>query len=687
MQYQILYSKIEIPELQKNLIIRERLLKVLNSLSEKMIILYGTVGYGKTVLISHYIQLYEMPCAWYHLDDMDNDLCTFFKYLSASFKQVWNDFEFNPSEYFTSENEAMTYYQLSMHFILYLNEFLNRSQNDRYKLALVLDDFQVIKNEDIFSFIDLLMEYSSSRLKIFLATKSSLPGFAAAFMLREKAHVLGTEVLAFTQQEVVHVLEKITHQDIDDIVAKNVYKKVEGWPAETMFVAQYFKQLGYVQKDLDWNIISDESLIKHYIMNELFKKLPYDIQQFLVRTCVLDEISVGLCNSVLQIHNARSTLNYLLQENLFILRINRGSGNYRYHSLFQLFLQKYILPEQKKETLERAADYYMRRGNIDRAIEYYIQCDSYKKVEQYFIEYGMTLLHQKQFQTLNRYMEYLEHPSGMYAISPAYKDVAQQIYSFLNKQKEHVETAVPQVYIQYFGTFKVYLGKEHYEMAWRTKKATELFAYLSLMHGKPVKRNDLLKKLWPEDYPNNAVAMLHNMLYNIRKELSPFHMSDLIQYVNREYTMNMEWISSDLSSIQELCQAIERKDINLLVKNKERFFTYWGAYLDGIENTWCSLEKYYYEKCFFNGCDLLGTYLAKQEMWADAAQVLKAGLEVDTYSEIIAQKLMGCYAKLQDKKEGKKLYNYVCQLYKSELGIQPGQAFINAYKECIHGCA
>lgn len=682
MNYQILHSKIEVPELQKNLVIREQLIKMLHQMPEKMVILHATVGYGKTVLMSHYVQLYEVPCAWYHLDNMDNNLYTFFEYLSASFRRVWPDFSFDIYSYLdnTAENQAC------MDFVMYLNQFLSRSQNDKYKFVLVLDDFQVIQNEDIFFFIDLLMEHSSSRLRIFLATKSGLPGFVAAFILREKACVLDAETLAFTFGEVVSVLEKMTHQNIDDYVSKHVFKKVEGWPAGTMFVAQYFKQIGHVQRDLDWNIISDESLIKYYIMNELYKKLPYDIQQFLIHTCVLDEISVNLCNSVLQIHNARSTLDYLLQENLFILRVNRGSGNYRYHSLFQLFLQKYILPEQKKNILERAADYYLRCGNIDRAVDYYVRSGNHKKVEQYFISYGMNWLHQKQFQLLKCCMEYLEQPDGENFMSPECKKVAEQVSLQMGKSKKQSKHTVS-VYVQCFGPFKVYLGDEHYEMAWRTKKTSELFAYLTELQGKAVKRSKLLENLWPEDYPNNAVAMLHNMFYNIRKELASFQINDLIQYTNRQYSMNMDMVASDLYAIQELCQAVEREDIDVLVKNKEKFFTYWGTYFDGIENVWCSMKKYYYEKCFLTGCDLLGTYLEQQGMLSEAARVLKAGLEVDAYSETMAQNLMGCYAQLQDKKEGKKLYNYVCRIYESELGIQPGQAFIKAYEACIHGCA
>lgn len=511
MIYKILHSKIEIPKIQKNLVIRERLLKIMSNSKEKMLVLNGALGYGKTVLLSHYIRLYKVPCAWYHLDEMDNDLCTFFEYLTEAFSGVWQDFKFDVHSYLMSQNETSKFYQIGMDFIQKLNEYLNRPQSDGSRAALVLDDFQTIRNEDIFSFIHLLMDHTSDNLKIYIAAKGSLPAFTATLVLQEKARILETPLLAFTEEEVVKVLEKATHFNIDMQISKSVFKKTEGWPVGTMFVAQYFKQNGYVQPNLDWDTISDKP--QHH----------------------------------------------------------------------------------KKEGEERT--------------EIHVQC---------------------------------------------------------------------------FGTFTVYLGEKKQEMNWRTKKATELFAYLYVCRGKAVKRNDLLKILWPDEYPNNAVAMLHNMLYNIRKELAPFGIQNLIEYTGHKYTMDVTLISSDYDKVQQICQAVERKNITLLEENKTLFFTYWGTYLDGIENTWCFREKYYYEKCFINGCDLLSTYLMKNGSWDDAVKVLQAGIEMDVYAENLAIKLMKCYTGSHDKKEGRRLYEHISGVYRSDLHIDPSQEFVQAYEKCMN---
>lgn len=657
MIYKILCSKIQIPELQKNLIIRERLVKKIDSAAPSLVILHGTVGYGKTVLLSQYMRLYEIPCAWYHLDVMDNAISVFFEYLSASVKSVWEDFSFCIDDY-ADENRELFVERISLNFVACLNEFLRR---DGRKTAIVLDDFQVLENRDIFLFIRRLLAYSEKNLRLYIATKSALPEFAAAHLIREEACIIEMEALAFNEHEVAGVLERILHQDISMEISQNVYKKTEGWPAGTMFMAQYFKSTGGLKEETDWNVIDDEALIQNYLMNELFYRLPYDIQQFLIKTSVLDELCVGICNYTLNITDARSILNYLIQESLFILRISKGNGYYRYHSIFKRFLMKLILPEQKKEILDRAAKWYLKKGNADRALECWIQNDNREKVKDYFGKFSKEGFESVDISMIKRCRDYLD-----YKIDDLYK-------------------VRGRMRIRYFGGFSVVLGEEEHEISWRTKKTAELFAYLSLRDERPIRREELLKTLWPEDFPNNAVAMLHNMFYNIRKELTPYGQNERIVYAAKEYFMDMSGVISDVETIDKICRATEEKDIVCLVQNAQYFAHYWGVYLEGIENTWCTLKRSYYERCFLEGCELLGKYYMKKNQYTEAIRTLKSGLLVDIYCESLALLLMKCYGFMSERKEGKKLFEKLCKIWENDLGIVPGKELVSAYEACLHG--
>ena len=48
----------------------------------------GPAGSGKTVLISSYIEHQNLPCLWYHMDEGDSDISTFFYYMGLAGKKA-----------------------------------------------------------------------------------------------------------------------------------------------------------------------------------------------------------------------------------------------------------------------------------------------------------------------------------------------------------------------------------------------------------------------------------------------------------------------------------------------------------------------------------------------------------------------------------------------------------------------
>ena len=56
----------------------------------------------------------------------------------------------------------------------------------------------------------------------------------------------------------------------------------------------------------------DQEVIYDYLANEVFAKQPADLQQFMLRTAVLPEMTAELCNALLEITHAQVYLEQLL---------------------------------------------------------------------------------------------------------------------------------------------------------------------------------------------------------------------------------------------------------------------------------------------------------------------------------------------------------------------------------------
>ena len=84
MPAKILSTKLFIPPPRKDLVSRPRLLDALRQGStRKLTLISAPAGYGKTTLLSEWIDQQEMPFGWLSLDQGDNDLDRFLAYLIA----------------------------------------------------------------------------------------------------------------------------------------------------------------------------------------------------------------------------------------------------------------------------------------------------------------------------------------------------------------------------------------------------------------------------------------------------------------------------------------------------------------------------------------------------------------------------------------------------------------------------
>src|SRR5205809_4046186 len=85
----ILATKLYIPRLRPHVVLRPRLLERLNEgLYRKLTLISAPVGFGKTTLLSAWVEGIDRQVAWLSLDEGDSDPARFLTYLVASLRTV-----------------------------------------------------------------------------------------------------------------------------------------------------------------------------------------------------------------------------------------------------------------------------------------------------------------------------------------------------------------------------------------------------------------------------------------------------------------------------------------------------------------------------------------------------------------------------------------------------------------------
>ncbi|HSQ18595.1 MAG TPA: hypothetical protein VLM83_12900, partial [Anaerolineales bacterium] len=82
MPVQILSTKLSIPPLRSRLVARPRLIQTLNQgLEYGLVLVSAPAGYGKSTLLTAWLNQVKIPAAWLTLDESDNDPPRFLAYL------------------------------------------------------------------------------------------------------------------------------------------------------------------------------------------------------------------------------------------------------------------------------------------------------------------------------------------------------------------------------------------------------------------------------------------------------------------------------------------------------------------------------------------------------------------------------------------------------------------------------
>lgn len=81
----LLTTKLHIPPAPQAIVDRPRLVKRLTAgLNGKLTLVSAPAGYGKTTLVSAWVNSLQLPVGWYSIDNGDNDLSQFLAYLASA---------------------------------------------------------------------------------------------------------------------------------------------------------------------------------------------------------------------------------------------------------------------------------------------------------------------------------------------------------------------------------------------------------------------------------------------------------------------------------------------------------------------------------------------------------------------------------------------------------------------------
>jgi LuxR family maltose regulon positive regulatory protein len=335
-----------LPRLREGTVRRDRLLRRLAQSSYvPLTLIVAPAGYGKTTLLSHWVEHDPRRVAWLALDEADDDPVRLIASIALALDEL---FPADPS----------------------IADLANALEHRNEPFVLVLDDLQHVSSPEALAVVMAVGDSVPPGSQLVLAARSEPELPIGRLRAQGRLIDLGRRDLVMTRREAAVMLSLADLELAPDDV-QLLLDRTEGWAVGLYLAALSLRGTRSVA-----GFRGDDRLIADYVRDELLDALDPERLAFLEQSSVLDELSGPLCDAVLERRGSGSTLRELSRSNLLVVPLDHADEAYRYHALFADLLRAELRrtdPGLAAELHLRASAWYAEAGDRDRAIDHAIE--------------------------------------------------------------------------------------------------------------------------------------------------------------------------------------------------------------------------------------------------------------------------------------------------------------------------
>ncbi len=420
----LLNTKLYIPPVRPNIVQRTRLVQRIETgitSNHKLTLISAPAGFGKTTLISDWSNDTRIPLAWVSLDGGDNDLTRFLGYCIAALRTI------KPSI-----GDASLELQQSPHpqpVETVLTTLINELDEIHERFALVLDDYHVIESHHVHEALNFLINHLPRKMHLIIATRADLPLPIARLRIRVRLTEISEFDMRFTLDEATTYMNDVMQLDLakEDIAA--LENRTEGWIAGLQMTALSIQGSGDVS-GLVRALSGKHRFILDYLMEEVLGQQSAEVQDFMVKTSILNQLSAPICDAVMgwsnaaggtsrkrkairrldTAHHSQEVLEHMDRANLFLLPLDGERRWYRYHRLFADLLEEklsQVYSDKIQDLHRRAGEWYKQNGLIGEAINHLLEAGEFGQAADFISKNALTFVYHGNLETLARWLEIL----------------------------------------------------------------------------------------------------------------------------------------------------------------------------------------------------------------------------------------------------------------------------------------
>ena len=238
-------------------------------------------------------------------------------------------------------------------------------------IVVVIDDLHELDSPETLGQLTRLLTNLPDGVHAMLTTRHDLPLRLHQLRLAgELAEIRGAD-LKFTERETRELLAA-SGITLSEAGAALLHQRTEGWAAGLRLAA--LSLAGHPDPE---RFVADFSgtnrAVAEYLLAEMLERQPGEVQDLLLRTCLLDQVNGELADLLTSRPGSERILLELEDANAFVVSLDPERTWFRYHHLFGDLLRlelRRTLPDQVPELHRRAGQWFSEHGHVVEAIRH-----------------------------------------------------------------------------------------------------------------------------------------------------------------------------------------------------------------------------------------------------------------------------------------------------------------------------
>jgi LuxR family transcriptional regulator, maltose regulon positive regulatory protein len=380
-------SKFGCPAVPVRAIARPRLAEVLAQPDWRVALVTGGPATGKTVAVAQWFQdLGPVAREWVTLDAGDDRPERFWlTFVLALDRAV-------PGAFTQAAAAAADVHRLPPGF---LDRLLTAWSAVEDPLVIVLEDAHHLRSPEINQDLGFVVEHLPAASRMLLTGRADPPLPVSRWRGRGWLAELRQRDLALTLPETAELLAALGENRLTESEIEELWRHTEGWVAGLRLAAAGLRDRADVPAAVA-EFSGRSPMVADLLADELLRRAPKDLSEFLLRTSVADVLDGELCDAVSGRSGSAEVLRRMEGDLKFVMATGPGRDTWRYHPLLAEMLRSEMQthhPEewrelnrlaavilQEREDIAGAARCLLAAGDADRAFSIVFQA-AYRRAD------------------------------------------------------------------------------------------------------------------------------------------------------------------------------------------------------------------------------------------------------------------------------------------------------------------